>query len=390
MDRRLFVRATLAAGLAHTVRARKQHRAAVIGHTGRGDYGHGLDGVCKTLGIPVAAVADPDGAGLSRAIPRTGASRGYHDYREMLRKERPDLVVIAPRWMDQNADMVEAVADAGAHIYMEKPFARDLLEADRMVDAVRRNRVKLQLAHNMRCSPFLHGAQDLIKSGAIGQIHELRGRGKEDHRVGGEDLMVLGSHICDVFRILAGNPQWVVAHVTEDGEEMERRHVRRPTEPIGPIAGNQIAAMFAFADGLHGYFASRKADQTDRLRFGTQILGAKGIVYLENAIYPAGRFSILRSPAWLPDETHRWEKIDPKFDSAVPERIYRDSEHAANSLMLLDLLDAIENDRKPICDEEDGRWTVEMISGIYRAQITGERVRFPSEDRRHPLRQLGA
>ncbi len=48
--------------------------------------------------------------------------------------------------------------------------------------------------------------------------------------------MVLGSHICDVMRIFLGDPKWVVAHVTQDGEELNRRHPHQATEPIGPVA----------------------------------------------------------------------------------------------------------------------------------------------------------
>ena len=60
----------------------------------------------------------------------------------------------------------------------------------------------------------------------------------------------------------------------------------------------------------------------------------------------------------------------------------------ANALMVLDLFQAIEQDRKTACNEEDGRWTVEMISGIYEAQRSGGRVMFPLKERRHPLDRM--
>jgi hypothetical protein len=57
----------------------------------------------------------------------------------------------------------------------------------------------------------------------------------------------------------------------------------------------------------------------------------------------------------------------------------------ANALMALDLIDTIEHDRKPACSEVDGRWTLEMVSGIYASERAGARVPLPLADRRHPL-----
>jgi predicted dehydrogenase len=237
----------------------------------------------------------------------------------------------------------------------------------------------------MRGSPFLRQAQELVRAGAIGSILEIRCRGKEDHRAGGEDLLVLGSHLCDVMRIFLGDPKWVFAHVTEDGEELAPRHTRRPTEPIGPVAGNQIAAMFAFAGGLHGYLASKACPETHPLRFGTHIFGSKGVIFLPNAIYPDGQPYVLRSPAWFPDAAHGWEKIPPMPGLEELAERGRDAALIANALMVRDLIDAIERDRKPLCNEEDGRWTIEMISGVYQSQKAGRPVTFPLAERRHPL-----
>ena len=48
--------------------------------------------------------------------------------------------------------------------------------------------------------------QLMIREGVLGDIVELRGRGKEDRRGGGEDLMVLGTHIMDLMRMCGGEP----------------------------------------------------------------------------------------------------------------------------------------------------------------------------------------
>src|SRR5215831_270804 len=99
------------------------YRVAVIGHTGRGNYGHGLDVVW--LQIPnaqIVAVADADETGRAAAQKRLAAKNAYADYRQMLQKERPHIVSVAPRWLDQHRDMVLACAESGASIFLEKPI----------------------------------------------------------------------------------------------------------------------------------------------------------------------------------------------------------------------------------------------------------------------------
>ena len=375
-------RSVLALAAAPLLAAPRRYRVAVIGHTGRGNYGHGIDTVWRTFdNVELVAVADADQTGRAAASKRLGVARTYADYREMLRREKPDIVGIAPRWMDQRLEMVTAVAEAGAHIYMEKPFALTLADADRMAAAVQRNKVKLQIAHQMRRSPFALQAKAWIAEGEIGGIQEIRTRGKEDRRAGGEDMMVLGSHLCDMLRFFLGNPQWTTAHVTTAGREINGSDVKQPSEPIGAIAGTQISAMFAFAHGVHGYFASRAVADTDPLRFGTWIYGSKGVIFLPNGIYPDGGLHILRSPSWLPDARNSWEQWAGPAELAKRPQI-------ANVLMVEDLLRAIEQDGQPCCNEEDGRWTIEMVHSVYRAQQSGGRVLMPLAERGHPLAQL--
>src|SRR5262249_8700074 len=162
-----------------------------------------LDTVWATVPeTEVIAVADEDERGRADAAKRTGAQRAYADYQAMLDKEKLDIVAVAPRWLDCHRDMVLDAAQRGCHIFLEKPLCRMLAEADEMVAACERHHVKLAIAHQTRYSPRLERVQELIGEGRIGQILELRGRGKEDARGGGEDLMVLGTHIMDLIRLI--------------------------------------------------------------------------------------------------------------------------------------------------------------------------------------------
>ena len=379
LNRRLFAQSA-AAALVHA-QAGRQYRAAIIGHTGRGNYGHDWDTAFQGFpNIAVAAVADPDDAGRRRAKARSGAERDYRDYREMLDREKPDLVAVCPRWLDERAAMVTAAAEHGAHILLEKPFARDLEDADRMVAAVEKHRVKVEVGHTARPHPVVTHVRAMLREGGIGRLMEIRARGKEDRRAGGEDLMVLGTHCFDLMRLFAGDPQWVFAHVTQAGRETDRGSAREATEPVGPVAGDNVAAMFAFPDGVHGYFGSKASDVISGSRFGVSLYGSRGVIWIPITSVPNEPAQILRTTSWAMDgPAGAWERMEPPPEGRSRARA------SANALMVADLLDAIARDREPVCGARDGRWAVEMVVGIYQSQIEGGRVPFPLRNRHHPL-----
>src|SRR5439155_9883205 len=166
------------------------YRVAVIGRTGRGNCGHGLDVVWRQIAnAQIGAVADENEAGRGAAQKRLGAKNAYPDYRDMLKKERPQIVSVADRHLDQHRDMVIACAEAGASIFLEKPMCRTLAEADEMVAACEKHHVTLAIAHQTRYSPRLQRIKEMIASGQLGDILELRGRGMEGSRYGGHDVM---------------------------------------------------------------------------------------------------------------------------------------------------------------------------------------------------------
>ena len=139
-DRRRFLLQSIALSSAPFVvrgKNNKPFRVGVIGHTGRGNFGHGLDSVWKLHPrTTIAGIADAEPNGLKRAQAKLKEGKAYADYREMLDKERPDFVAVCPRHVDQRVDMIKAACEFGAKgIYVEKPFARSLEECDWIKEA---------------------------------------------------------------------------------------------------------------------------------------------------------------------------------------------------------------------------------------------------------------
>ena len=119
----------------------KTYRVGIIGRTGKGDYGHGVDvAISKVPNVEIVALADENEAGRAAAAKRTNPKTTYADFREMFAKEKLDIVAICPRWIDQHRDMIVAAAEHSCHVYMEKPFCRTLAECD---DAIR----ELEMRH---------------------------------------------------------------------------------------------------------------------------------------------------------------------------------------------------------------------------------------------------
>ncbi len=362
----------------------RAHTACVIGNSRRGGYGHGLDlAFQKIPGVTVAAVADPDEKGRSAARERIGAARAYADWREMLRKERPSLVAICPRWVEERLEMVSAAAEVGAHVYMEKPMAASLEEADAILAAAERNGIQIALAHHSRSAPTVLHLKKLLGEGLIGDLLEIRARGKEDRRAGGEDLMVLGWHCMYLMRLFAGEPLWCSARVTEGGRDITAEDRRAATEPLGPVAGDSIHATYSFPGGVHGHFASQKTRPGGR--FQLELYGSKGAAVIHIGMSPEVYY--LPDPLWSPGKTGiRWQPPPGAPSNDDPSGLRNQA--AANKRIVEGLLKAIETGNPCPENGREGRGVLEMIMAVYAAHLSGGRAAFPLKDRRHPLGKL--
>jgi predicted dehydrogenase len=358
-------------------------RAAIIGHTGKGDYGHGLDLIFNDReNIEVVAVADLVSSGRAKAAERCKALRQYDDYRMMLGIEKPDLVSIAPRWTDQHYPMALAALETGAHIYLEKPFTQTLAEADEVLARANKAGLKIAVAHQMRLAPNILHLKRAIEAGLIGNLAQMRAYGKQDQRAGGEDLLVLGIHLFDLMRFFAGDALWCAARVLQDGHEITRDDVHAAAENIGPIAGDEIEAQFAFAHGVAATFTSRAKLRSTVDHWGIELIGSKATARILADIFPT--VYLLKSGKWEESgRTDHWQRLenDPTLNATPAER----GVVAANRRAVDDWLEAIQKNREPICSGRAATQALEMVMAIYRASLSGLRVALPLEDRTHPL-----
>ena len=230
-----------------------KYRVAVIGRTGKGNYGHGLDTVwLKCDRAEIVAVADenesrPRRGGQAARAPRTPTPTTA----QMLDKEKPQIVSVADRWPDCHRDMVDRLCRGrGQHLPRKAGRPARSQQADEMIAACEKHHVKCAIAHQTRVQPAREGRQGPDRDG-----QDRRRAGASRPRQGGQARR----------RRRPDGPRH--AHLRPDAAPRRRREVvlrphpartaARPSPATcgqaasrsAPIVGDHITATYGF-DGL--------------------------------------------------------------------------------------------------------------------------------------------
>lgn len=138
------------------------------------------------------------------------------DWRAVMDRADVDAVIVSTtnEWL---AGITLAAAQAGKHVIVEKPAARNLPELEEVISAAEQAGVQVQVGLNHRYHPALQKARELVDAGAIGPLMFLRGRYGHGGRVGydrewradpriagGGELIDQGIHLIDLSRWFLG------------------------------------------------------------------------------------------------------------------------------------------------------------------------------------------
>ena len=359
------------------------YTVGVIGHTGRGNFGHGLDKMWKMHPkVSVVGVADANPQGLQKALARVGQGTGYLDYRKMLETKRPDFVAVCPRHVDQRVSMIKAACEFGAKaIYVEKPFARSLKECDLISEACKRSGTLLAVAHRNRYHPALAVAIKLIKDGLLGQVLAMQGRGKQDRRGGGEDLWVLGTHVFDLFHAFAGKPVSCTATVKTKGKIATQNQIYEGNEGLGTLVGDEIHAEWKMENGWTATFDSVRGKGSRQKGFGLEIVGEKGTLEILCDQEPLFHFIEGKSSKGSK------ERI-PLTSSGLGKKEREDIDGTVRNHLaaLIDLIHCLENGAEPLCGLDEGTSPVSFVSSVFESHRQGgKEVNLPLTSRGNPL-----
>ncbi len=182
MRRRSFLTTAAAAGAALSfpaiaVRARgKKYKTAVIGS---GWWGMNICTHAMASGeSTIVGLCDVDRKILKEAeeqvIKFSGDQpRTYGDYRELLKKEQPEIVIVATPDHWHALPMIAAV-EAGAHVYVEKPVCHTIHEGTAMVKAARAADRAVQVGTHRRVGVHNRTGLEFLRSGKVGKISAVR------------------------------------------------------------------------------------------------------------------------------------------------------------------------------------------------------------------------
>ena len=347
----------------------RKYRVCEIGYDG--DYGHMAGAFAAFSNVTMLAVADPVEKARLEHAAKVKAPRTYADFREMLEKEKPDVVGIGPNRKTYSAhrlEMIEAAAEHGAHVMVDKPHARSLEEADRIVSLAEKHKIKSVVYHPVRVAPAVVRLKKLVDEGLIGDFVEAQVWGVEH-------LLHMGWHPVYVLRHFAGEPLWCSARVTQGNREITLADGR--DDAMGRSAGDTAHASYAFAGKLQGQFVWQNVGQGP---YQMTLYGSKGIVHFMITDDP--QIYHFPDPEWTPRKPGvDWRLI------AAPEGVKTGAEENVK-LLIADLFRAIETDTQTVASFDEARGVLEMLLAIYAAQLKGGRVTFPLKERAHPLAAL--
>lgn len=304
----------------------------------------------------IVAVADISQENLQSFQERHNVPAGYQDYRELLAKENLDIVSVCT-WVGLHPEI--AIAAAQAHpkgILCEKPMALSLPEADAMLAACRENNVKFTINHQRRLGKPFAQAKELLQAGRIGDLLRLEGH------VPNGNLLDWGTHWIDMFFFyLDQQPvEWVMA--------MADRQTDRSL--FGVEVEDHVIAHYQFQSGVRAFQdigAPILGQPANRL------LGTDGIIELGVSGGPTLRVRGRGQADWEVIPTNEGIHGIEHFQASVAE-----------------LVAAIEEDRPPRNNGDNGRQALEVILAGYESVYRRAKVTLPLDVTDNPIARLVA
>ncbi|WP_073108810.1 Gfo/Idh/MocA family protein [Pollutimonas bauzanensis] len=186
---------------------------------GIGIIGCGLIGQkrAKALGTGgnLVACADIDAARAQALAGKSGA-KAFRDWRELIWLPEVDIVIVSTLH-DSLAAITYAAIEAGKHVLVEKPAARNAKELEPIMTAAKEKGIKVHVGFNHRYHRSLRKAKEIFDSGVLGELMFIRARYGHGGRIGydkewrakpemsgGGELIDQGPHLIDLSRWFLG------------------------------------------------------------------------------------------------------------------------------------------------------------------------------------------
>jgi predicted dehydrogenase len=321
----------------------------------------------------LVALADvrPDKAA---ALAGRFGGRAYCDYRQMLEKEKPDLLHVLTPSGSHASIALDAMESCG-NVLVEKPMALSLADADAMIEKADRLGRRLFVVKQNRYNPPVRKLREALERGRFGRLtlgairvrwcrrqdyydqDSYRGTWAQD----GGALTNQASHHLDLL-------QWTFGAVDEVFAMTARQLVRIEAEDTG-------VAVVRFAGGAVGTIEATTAARPTDIEASISVLGERGVVEI-------GGFALNEMKRWEFESED--EEVVSVFRASPPD-VYGFGHHE----YLADVARTIASGGAPRIDGREGRKSLELIVAIYESAETNAPVKYPFTPERCRLGRSG-
>lgn len=323
---------------------------------------HHADAILAVEGAEITAISDVSEQRAASFAEKYGIKKYFTDYRKLVEDDEVDAVCICtPSGL--HSEQIIYAANAGKHIFCEKPIGITKEQLDGIVSAVRKNGVKMGCAFQMRTHKDATTVKAALDSGRFGKIiladvymkyyrsqqyydsASWRGTWELD---GGGALMNQCVHGIDLLLWIAGDVESVFARAAAQSRKIK--------------VEDTAVAVLKFKNGAFGVLEGTTSvypGQNTRL----ELHGEKGtIIFGDMKIYE-----------WKieGDDNEKAPEISGDYDmkddpTAIPKMSHLE--------LIQDFVDAVRNNREPMIPPEDGRKAIDLILAIYESARTGKEV----------------
>lgn len=293
----------------------------------------------------------------------------YTDYKKMVDELKPDLISIATE-SGIHAEIALHCIDKGVNLIIEKPMAMSIEDANKIINLAEEKNVKVSACHQNRFNVAIQKLRKAVESGRFGKLSHgsihvrwnrnagyyeqapWRGTWEQD----GGALMNQCIHGIDLLR-------WMMGDEIEEiyGATRQQFHDYLEAEDVG-------MAVIKFKNGAIGTIEGTTNVFPKNLEETLYIFGENGTVKI-------GGTSTNNIDVWdFAVETE--EDQQNKGLEEETSNVYGNG----HTSLFADVMDAIENDRKPYVDAVAGRNALEVVLSIYKSQKTAMPVKLPLTD----------
>lgn len=303
----------------------------------------------------------------AKALTERLGGRAYEDFHEMLKKEHPQVVFVATPEPIHREPAV-AAATYGAHIFLEKPMATSLEDADAILKASDEASVKLMIGYILRFEISYALIQSAVSDGSIGKFLTAYARRmatiSEARRLNGRvsPLTYIGVH--DIDQILWYHPVPV--------KSVYARAIKgRVWEEFGTFDSAWL--MMEFVDetvGVHevGWCLPEEwATWQSPASWGgfgdvrMNVTGTHGNLYLD--FTPMNLYGVNKEGWKMPDTRH-WPVLENKIVGSVKLEV----EH---------FMDCVRHDQCPRVTGADGRRSLEVMLAAEKSIAENRKIELP-------------